>query len=197
MKLTFPSPALLRALVVTGTVLAVMGGITFAVLVSNKAVISSSRITSATAAMQVSLNGIDFGPSMPGFAFHDIEPGGSPGPAEGQDVYVKNSGSLSLMAGLSVDPTTLVYPNDVDFNQVFVVVSPASGGQTLQLSLADLMEKHNTVDAQPLNHKLVPGQITHYKVRIFIAANALASTASRAEISGLDLVFTGSSVSGA
>lgn len=84
-----------QAMVIVLSIVAASGGISFAAL-SSQDKLTGNTIQTATANLQLSVDGINYASTQVGFSFTDIVPGGLPVPINGYNVYVKNSGATAL-----------------------------------------------------------------------------------------------------
>ncbi len=180
----------LRNIVAAMGVSAIVGGITFAALQSQQAILAGNTIDSATASLQLSIDGGNYANTQPGFAFTGLIPGGPAMPTEtnGKPLWFKNNGSapLSLQAMIINAPTTT---GDIDLNKVFVVFTPVSGGTAQSVSVASLVAGATHGGVQLNIPALGAGNIVQYHIQVSMSADAFSS--NTASIRDLNLAFSG------
>lgn len=176
-----------RAILVIGSLIILSGGVTFAALQSQAAVVKGNSIQTALASMQVSSDGINYTNSMNGYTFEGLIPGGSYVPANGYPIYLKNVGTTPLSLRISVAPN-LSNNNLVDLSKVRVSLSPMAGGAGQNVSLQDLINSNSTGGAV-LNQgtRVTSGQTSGLFIKIMMEADAI--TGPSANISNLDFNF--------
>lgn len=178
----------LRAVSVVGAII-ISSVVTYAALQSQQAVLSGNSIETATAALQLSLDGATYSSTRVGFTFGNIIPGGPAQPSTGNPIWFKNTGSaaLNLRVSLNGTPTTT---GDVDLSKVFVVLTPVTGGGTAQsLALDSLVSGTLTNGVAITAPAVAAGTIVQYKLQASMAADAF--TGNGATVRNLDLVFIG------
>src|SRR5438270_14076832 len=109
--------ALGRAVAVVAAVLIVVTGVTFAALQSQQIKLTGNTIQTATANLQVSLDGVNYASSQAGFNFTNLVPGGQPVPQSGYNLFLKNSGGTPLALKFAVSSTPS-NPDNVDLGKV-------------------------------------------------------------------------------
>ncbi len=182
---------IVRTTGVAGVALAMCAGITYAALQSQKVSLANNTITSASASLKVSTDGVNYGTQGMGFDFDNVEPGGDPAPIDGNDFWLKNDGSTTLNLKIALDSQSLDNPEQIDLNKVNLIVTPDSGNSQSNALLA--LAGFATTGGGDLNLSLLPGTAGHYKLQVSIASDALAATTSSAAIGGFNLVFSGTS----
>lgn len=181
----------LRATVVMVLIGITTTGITYAALQSQQATLNGNTIESATAALQISKDGATYISTANGFDFSGLVPGGPAMPSQygGYPLWLKNNGTASLNANLSINgtPTTT---GDIDLSKVMLVLTPVSGGGTAQsISLATLIANSTGGSTSLTIPTLTPGATIQYKVQVQMASDAFSG--SSASISNLNLVIGG------
>lgn len=181
---------LMRAVAVMGVVVAIVSGVTFAALQSQQAVLSGSTISTATADLKISLNGTTFATSSVGFSFSDIIPGGSAVPTTGNNFYLKNLGTTSVLTKVAVSsvPTN---PNNVDLSKVSIIITRTPGGSPQTFTLAQLISNYASGGVQ-VSTALAINEVGQYKVQASMTADAFSGPS--ASLGNIDLVFIGSSI---
>ncbi len=180
----------MRAVLVLAAVGLIVGRVTFAALQSQQAVLAGNTIDSATAALQLSTTGADYTSSVQGFTFSGLIPGGPAMPTQynGKALWFKNNGNatLSVKAMISTAP---VITGDVDLSKVFLVINPASGGNSQTVSLAALQSAASTGGVGLNIPVILPGVQVQYSIQVSMAADAF--TGNSASIQNLNVVFVG------
>ncbi len=178
---------LFRTIAVLSLLIIILTGVTFAALQSQQAALTGNTIESATADLRIGTTTSSFTASKVGFDFNGIVPGGSAGPANGYDIYLKNFGSsnLSIKAAISTAPSNL---NNIDLNKVFLEITRVDTGYVKSMSLKSLIDGFSS-GAIAVNDIIAGGATTQYKLRVSMSSDAFSG--SSATISGVDLVFTG------
>lgn len=159
---------MLASLLLSAAIVAVVGGFAYAILRSQTTHIEGNSITTASANIELSTDGMGYGSTVPGFNFANIVPGGAPVPADGHSVYVKNIGSTPLSLTLSSAPS-LVNQDNVDLSKVYVLVT-ATQGSTEQFTLHDLVNTQNGV-ALSMPGGLQAGQVHMIKLQVAVDAS--------------------------
>ena len=160
--------------------------VTFAAIQSTGNALTGNTIQTATAALQISKDGVTFSDSIAGYSFSGIVPGGLAQPvANNYYVYLKNSGTATMRLMLSV-PTPPAVTGVADFAKVSVLItSVTSGSITQTITLADLIAGHVNIT----NSSVTVGNVASYRIQVSMAADAVSGNG--ATISGLDLSFSG------
>lgn len=187
-KLSLP----IKATLVVLSVIAVSGGVSFAALTSQDK-LTGSTIQTATANLRLSVDGINFANSQPGFSFDGIVPGGQSVPTDGYDLYVRNTGITPLELKLSV-ASSVSNPDNVDLSKVHVIVAQLGGSSAQNFTLQSLITS-NVTGGISINSpiQLASGATAVYKMRISMDNDAVDG--SSASISNLDFNFNGTAVS--
>lgn len=193
MKLPKQFGALARAGSALAIVLTLVGGVTFAALRSQNNVLSGSRLTSASADLNISrTNGTQWYTTINGFDFTDVMPGGEPGPAYGNDLYFKNGGTTNLDLRFGVDMTRLANPNGLDLQKVkLVIIDPNGGTVFASVPLTQLSAALTAGEPLPINIVLGKNSVTHLQVRMQLEAGAVPNATSQTELTNIDIVFSG------
>lgn len=123
---------LARAIGVTGAVVAIAGGATFAALQS-QATLTNTTITSATADLRL-WDGDSFEPTAPGFTITNLLPGSGSGP---QAFYFQNNGTAPLAITASV-PVLPSATNIAAWTDVEVDISCVGASGPVSTTLAAL-----------------------------------------------------------
>jgi hypothetical protein len=164
-----------------------IGGIAYGVLASPPATLAGNTIETATANLVLSTDGTSYGTSFPGFDFSNLIPGGGPGPANGYSFYLKNTGGVPLLVKLQMtkQPTN---PNSVDLSKVNVLVTTVGvAGPAQSFSLQSLLGSPTAIGSGTL----AAGGIQQYKLQVAMTSDSM--TGNSASLSGIDLVFSGTS----
>lgn len=181
--------ALARALGVMATVVIVAGGVTFAALQSQQDTLTGNTIQTATANLQLSTDGANYGDSLPGFNFSDLIPGGPAVPTAGYSIYLKNSGGTALALKLAVSSVP-ANPDNVDLSKVNVLlttVGSTAGAQSF--SLSSLMAAGASGGLEITGGNLGSGTVQQYKLQVSMAGDAFSG--GSATLSNIDLAFSG------
>lgn len=187
--------ALLRPIGVLSAVIVLASGVTFAALQSQSATLQGSRITSATANLLIGDGQGGYGATAQGFNFDNIEPGGAPMPTPGNSLSLKNSGTSNLALKLTMNPNTFANPQNANTDRIFITLTPLSGsGPMQQFSLATLMAAYTSNTPLPLNLNIAAGQVSQYSLQVQMTADSVTSTTSGVTLTGINLIFSGSSV---
>lgn len=170
------------------SIVAISSGISFAALTSQDK-LTGNTISTATANLGISIDGVNFGPTQTGLSFAGIVPGGQAVPIDGYDVLVKNIGSTSLALKLSVS-NTLSNPDNVDLNKVHVILEPFSGGSVQNFSLQALIDSNLSGGIAVISaNQLTPNTVMAYRIRVSMETDAVNSAS--ATVSNLDFNFNG------
>lgn len=182
---------LARALAVMGMVMIIVSGVTFAALQSQQAVLSGNTITSATADLKISTDGLSYTSSQTGFDFSSVVPGGPAVPAAGYSFYLKNSGSTTsqVKVGVSTTPTNL---SGIDLTKVTVVITRVPGGTAQSMTLASLISAYAD-GGTALTDNLTANSFSQYKMQVSMTADAF--TGSGASLGNITFVFMGTALS--
>ncbi len=187
MTYTSNMAVLARATLVIGSLMAIVGGVTFAALQSQAAVVKGNSIQTAVASLQVSSDGSNYTNSLNGYAFEGLIPGGAYIPTNGYPVYLKNVGSTPLSIKISVLPG-LTNPNQVDLSKVRVSILPLGGGAGQNFGLQELVNANSTGGiALTQGARITSGQSTAVSIKVSMEADAIIGPS--ANISNLDINF--------
>ena len=177
---------IVRAIAVLSAVGLITTTVTFAAIQSNGNALTGNTIQTATAALQVSKDGITFSDNVSGYSFTSLVPGGPAQPTTGggYSVYVKNTGTATqrLLLNVHTPPTVA---GTVDLAKVSVVLTPSSTNTPQSFALADLIAGSVGVTNSSVN----VGNVLLYHVQVSMASDAV--TGNGATISNLDLSFIG------
>ncbi|HSH18470.1 MAG TPA: hypothetical protein VK978_03730 [Candidatus Saccharimonadales bacterium] len=181
---------LFRAITVIASVAGLVTGVTYAALQSQQAVLTGNSIQSATADLRISGSGATYGTTATGFKFAEVIPGAvATGPAD--DIfYLKNYGkpALDLKVAISSVP---VNDSNVDLNKTYLVLTRQDTNSSQKLSIASLIAAHTT-GGTALTDNLAGGLAVQYKAQVAMDADAF--TGQKADITGIDIVFSGTAV---
>jgi hypothetical protein len=182
--------ALIRAIGVMSAVLIILGGVTYAALQSQQAVLAGNTVTTASADLKISRDNLSYDSSMPGFSFSDVIPGGPLVPLAGHSFYLKNSGSIATTLKVSVSgmPTNT---SNVDLSKTSVVFTKVPGGPTQTYTLAALISSHAT-GGLVLADSLGANTTHNYKVQISMTTDAF--NGQGATLGSIDFVFMGTAI---
>jgi len=178
-----------RSTSVALAILLVTGGVAFALLQSQQDTLTGNTIETATAAMQLSLDGKGYSDSRTGFDFNNLIPGGSAQPAAGNMVFLKNEGTVPLDLKLAVTsvPTNTT---GVDLSKVNVILTPVGGNGTAQsFGLQDLMAAAPNGGSDIAGNGLAPSISQEYTLQISMDADAVNGPS--ASLGNIDLAFNG------
>lgn len=181
---------LARAVAVIAAVTILVTGVTYASLQSQQEVLAGNSIKTATANLQIGTSDGTFGTSRNGFSYEDVLPGGAAVPVDGNVFYLKNGGTpaLALKAAVSSTPTN---SSSVDLSKVYLVLERTDTHVSQKLALADLATAY-TGGGVALTDNLSGGATAQYKARVQMDADAFTGT--NADITGIDIVFSGTAV---
>ncbi len=182
-----------RAMVVVSAVVVLATGVTFAALQSQRAILTGNSIQTASADLKIGTTATSFGATRTGFSFSGLVPGGAAVPADGNTFYLKNGGTanLALKVTTNAPPTNL---GEVNLDKVYILVSRtdlATPSTPQKLSLSSLVGSPAT-GGLVLTDTLAGTTVGQYKIQAVMDEDAFSGQS--AEIGGIDLVFSGSSV---
>jgi hypothetical protein len=181
---------LVRAITVISSVAVLATGVTFAALQSQQAVLTGNSIKTATADLRIGTSATAFSSSRTGFVFGEVVPGASPSPADGNSFYLKNYGgpALALKVGISTTPTNT---GNVDLTKTYLVLTRVDTNTTQKFAVSSLVAG-GTAAPLAITDSLSGSAVAQYKAQIAMDADAF--TGQSADITGIDLVFTGTVV---
>lgn len=165
----------------------VMGGVVYAVLFSNSAVVDGNTISTSSANLKVSTDGVNYATRVAGFDFSNIMPGPQPQPIEGKTIHLRNDGSTRLSLNLMASSLDSDSVTNIDISQVQLVLTRGTTTDMQQYPLSSLTAAGTT----PLNYQLDPGQEVLYRLQVLIGDEAVADTTVQSVINGLTLLFDG------
>jgi hypothetical protein len=173
---SFKKTALITAILVSLAVCVALA------LFQTRSVLTGNTISTTSADLLISTDGIHYGHTIPGFNFENIAPGGYPVPADGYPVYLKNAGNTVLDLALSMDAAPS-NPGSADLSKLNVALTDASGstiprGFILQSLIGG---------TQPIEGELTPGSTRQYKLQALAAEDA----AQGKTVGNIDLAFVG------
>lgn len=175
-----------RASLVIVAVLAMVGGVTFAALQSQAAVLRGNTIQTATASLQLSADGTHYASTLDGYVFGNLLPGGAASPANGYPISLKNAGTTALALNLSVNGS-IDNPDHVDLTKAHVILNPTGGGVSQNITLADLVASSGTGVALTNTPRLLSGQSLTYMIQVSLEADAVSGPS--ATIGNIDFTF--------
>ena len=183
--------SVLRSFIVLSGVGVITTAATFAALQSSNAVLGSNTISTSTAFLLVSNDGLTFNSTKTGFTFANVTPGGSAVPAGGYNFYLKNTGTanLSIKVTIATAPSNL---SNVDLSKVFLNITRAETNLDQTVSIKSLMDSNST-GGTVLNDIVSAGTTGQYNAKVSMSADAY-SGGNGATISGLDLIFSGAGI---
>lgn len=181
-----------RALLVIASLAVLTGGVTFAALQSQLAVVQGNTIQTANADLKVSTNGTTYSRSVEGFHFGAVIPGGQPSPANGYDVFLRNEGSTGLSLRLSVN-AAITNTDNADTSKIKIVLT-ATSGQPISFTLKELIDSQAQGGVVVPNiARMAPTQTLQYKVQVQMDTDAVHG--SSATISNLNFLFGATAIS--
>ena len=190
---------LARAAAIISMVTVMVAGVTFAALRSQNNVITGSRLTSASANLQIAkqLNGT-YSTSMAGYNFFDLAPGGAAGPSVGNDLFLKNYGSSNLDITVSLNPTRLINSSGINLQRAHLVIFDSDGvTQLSKHSLADLQSAYSSGTPLPVNKVLgvasSGSNTANFKLRMQLD-NDSTNAQQQNELENIDFIFSGTAV---
>lgn len=181
--------AISRAALSIMAIAAIVGGVTFATLQSQAAILKGNTIQTATASLQLSSNGTTYSSSLDGYAFSNMIPGGVAVPNNGYPVYLKNVGGTPLALRLSV-VGAVTNTDNVDLAKVHVILTPTSGGVPQNITLANLIGGTGVALTQAT--RLTPNQAQAYTIQVSLDADAVSGPS--ATIGNIDFSFDATAI---
>ena len=178
-----------RAVMAIVAIIAIVGGVTFATLQSQAAVMKGSIIQTATASLQISANGNTYSNTIDGYVFGNMIPGGQPMPNNGYPVYLKNVGGTPLALKLSI-AGNLANTANVDLTKVHVILTPTTGGTPQNILLSSLVGGSGVALTQA--NRITPGQTMAYMIQVSLDADAVSGPS--ATIENIDFSFDATAV---
>ncbi|HEX5744452.1 MAG TPA: hypothetical protein VFX84_03335 [Candidatus Saccharimonadales bacterium] len=171
-------------------VLAVSGGVAFALLQSH-ASLTGNSVTTGTAGLLISPNDTNYSNTYAGFSFSGIVPGMQASQTE--HFLLKNTGTTPLAIRFGVTSTP-ANPSGIDLSKVHVMLAPYSTETympttPLDFTLQSLVEAGDAGVAVEYPSMLSVGMKEEYNVRIAMDADAVDGNS--ASLSGIDFGFTG------
>lgn len=181
---------LFRAISVIASVAVLATGVTFAALQSQQAVLTGNSIQSATADLRISGTGTTYTNTKTGFVFGDVIPGGPATAPAANSFYLKNYGTpaMSLRMAISSVP---VNPDGINLDKVYLILNRVDTNASQKLSVAALVASHAS-GGTVLTDNLAGGQAAQYKVQVSMDVDAF--TGQKADVTGIDVVFSGTAV---
>lgn len=179
--------AVSRAVGVISAVVVLMTGVTYAALQSPQATLTNSTISSATADLRIGTSATSFSSTRVGFNFVDLIPGGIAAPVDGNIFYLKNYGNANL--GLYISIVSIpVNLSNVDLTKVSFVMTRLDTNTVQTFTVKALVDSYIN-GGLSLTDSLSGSVVAEYKLQAIMSADAF--TGQTAQISDLDLVFTG------
>lgn len=186
--------SLLRIIAAVVAVSVVITGVTYAALQSQNATLQGSKITSATANLTIGDGQGSYAATANGFTFNNVEPGGPAMPQPANSLWLRNNGTSNLALKMTMNPASFTNPQSANIDRIFIVIKPVSGGTAQVLSLGSLMTGYTNGTPTALNFSLAAGQIGEYTLQVQMSSDAVPSTMAGATMSGIDLIFSGTSI---
>ena len=179
--------AVSRAVGVISAVVVLMTGVTYAALQSPQATLTNSTISSATADLRIGTSATSFSSTRVGFNFVDLIPGGIAAPVDGNIFYLKNYGNANLGLHISIGSIPVNLSN-VDLTKVSFVMTRLDTSTVQVFTVKTLVDSYIN-GGLSLTDSLSGSTVAEYKLQAIMSADAF--TGQTAQISDLDLVFTG------
>ena len=179
--------AVSRAVGVISAVVVLMTGVTYAALQSPQATLTNSTISSATADLRIGTSATSFSSTRIGFNFVDLIPGGIAAPVDGNIFYLKNYGNANLGLHISIGSIPVNLSN-VDLTKVSFVMTRLDTSTVQTFTVKALVDSYIN-GGLSLTDSLSGSTVAEYKLQAIMSADAF--TGQTAQISDLDLVFTG------
>ncbi|MEI7522349.1 MAG: hypothetical protein WCJ86_02655 [Candidatus Saccharibacteria bacterium] len=179
--------AVSRAVGVISAVVVLMTGVTYAALQSPQATLTNSTISSATADLRIGTSATSFASTRIGFNFVDLIPGGLAAPVDGNIFYLKNYGNAKLGLHISIGSIPVNLSN-VDLTKVSFVMTRLDTSTVQTFTVKTLVDSYIN-GGLSLTDSLSGSVVAEYKLQAIMSADAF--TGQNAQISDLDLVFTG------
>lgn len=181
-----------RSLLIIAAVGAVTTGISFAALQSPSVSLTGNIINTGSADLRISKdNSVFTVPSVAGFTFDNVVPGGTAMPTSGNLFYLKNvgSGSLTLKVGVSGNPSNL---SAIDLTKTYMIFTRTDTNSTpITISVKSLMDSYAS-GGTALNDTVAAGTTASYSVKASMDSDAF--NGASASISGLNLAFLATGV---
>ena len=181
---------LFRAVAVISSIAVLATGVTYAALQSQQATLTGNSIQSATADLRISSTGATYYNTRTGFTFGEVVPGGGPSAPTANSFYLKNYGTPALALKVAVNSTPVNTAN-VDLTKVHVIFTRVDTNTTQKLTLAALVSA-NATGGLAMTDNLAGGAAAQFKAQVSMDADAFTGTS--ADITGIDLVFSGTAV---
>lgn len=183
-----------RALAVSGVVLALVVGVTYAALQS-QATLTDNTISSATADLNVRSTNPNFVDSAPGFDFEGVVPGGPMVPEVGEDFELENDtaeADMKLFVSIDGVPTVTTAPDadgDLDWDKVYLVIERVDTGETNMFSFTELTDGSSNM----LTDMLAADTFEAYKAYVKMDTDAIVGEGSYESVGvgEFDIIFTG------
>ena len=179
--------AVSRAVGVISAVVVLMTGVTYAALQSPQATLTNSTISSATADLRIGTSATSFSSTRVGFNFVDLIPGGIAAPVDGNIFYLKNYGNANLGLHISISSIPVNLSN-VDLTKVSFVMTRLDTSTVQTFTVKALVDSYIN-GGLSFTDSLSGSVVAEYKLQAIMSADAF--TGQTAQISDLDLVFTG------
>lgn len=178
-----------RSILIATLLTGLTGGAAFAVLQSQQNTLTGNVISTATANLGLSLDGINFTSSTAGFEFANIVPGGAAVPATGYPFYLKNNGGTPLAIKFYVSGT-LSNAANVDLTKVNILLTTVGSGANPQSFTLEALKEAAATGGLPISTAtLNPTYSQQYKLQVSIATDA--NIQSGASLGNIDFAFRG------
>lgn len=184
--------AVIRMCMVVSLVTISGGGVAYAALQTQEIKLTNNTITTATAGLQLSINGTTYSTSTPGYGFGSIVPGGLPSPTDGSSLYLRNSGQTALALKIYM-PAAPTNQYDVDLSKVHIIMTPVGGGSIQNFTMQALVAAAAT-GGMPMTSasNMLAGVTQQYKIQISMDADAFNGPS--AVLLNIDFAFVGTTV---
>jgi hypothetical protein len=178
-----------RAVSVVAATVIIVSGVTFAALQSQQIKLTGNTIQTATANLQISLDGSSYGTSQAGFNFTNLVPGGAAVPQYGHGFYLKNAGGTPLLLKFAVSSTPS-NPDSVDLSKVSVILT-VGNDPPQSFNLQSLVAANSTGGlALTLTPQLfAPNAASFVTIQASMATDAISGQS--AALGNIDFGFTG------
>jgi hypothetical protein len=181
---------LFRAVTVISAVAVLVTGVTYAALQSQQVGLTGNTIQTANADLRISSTGSTYTNTKTGFKFGEVVPGAvATGPAD-STFYLKNSGTPAMVLRVAIS-TVPQNPDNVNLEKTYIHITRMDTNVTQKLSVASLVAAHTT-GGTAMTDNLSGGQAAQYKAQVSMDADAFTGT--KADITGIDIVFSGMAV---
>ena len=181
--------SIIRSLLVILAVGVATTGISFAALQGTPVSLTGNTINTGSVDLRISKDGITFTtPSLAGFSFDGVVPGGAAVPLAGNAVYLKNNGNVNvaLKAGIS---TTPLNNSGIDLTKTYLTFTRTdTSASPVTISVKALIDGY-AGGGTSLSDTIAAGTIATYSLKASMDADAYSGAS--ASISTITLVFSG------